>query len=53
MEILQALLEMLRRKGILEWPTETRCDTCSEAASCPAFDTAVIYPCPYYHQEEA
>jgi hypothetical protein len=36
-----------------EWAKETRCDTCSEAAKCPAFDTGVLYPCPYYHQKEA
>ena len=53
MKILQAFLDLLRRKGILEWPIETRCDTCAEAAECPAFHTGVIYPCPYYHQEEA
>ena len=35
-----------------DWPTEKRCHTCTGKANCPAFDTGVIWPCPYYHQEE-
>lgn len=41
-------LDWLRKKGILEWPLETRCHTCMVAAGCPAHDTGVVYPCPYY-----
>lgn len=44
------ILEWLRKKGILEWPIETRCHMCGEGTNCPAYDTGVIYPCPYYHQ---
>lgn len=35
-----------------DWPTEKRCHTCAEAENCPAFDTGVVRPCPYYHQKE-
>lgn len=52
-QILQAFLNLLRRKDILNWPEETRCHTCAEAKDCPAFDTGVIRPCPYYQRKEA
>lgn len=27
---------------------ETRCPECGERESCPAYETGVLYPCPYY-----
>ena len=27
---------------------EDRCPECGERRSCPAYDTGVLYPCPYY-----
>lgn len=50
--MISAFLNLLRKKGILEWPQETRCRICAERKDCPAFDTGVIYPCPYYREEE-
>ena len=32
--------------------TETRCNTCSEREFCPARNTGVSYPCPYYEEEK-
>lgn len=30
---------------------ETRCSSCVKAQDCPAYDTGVIYPCPYYERK--
>lgn len=30
---------------------ETRCRYCHERETCPAFDTGVLYPCPYFKEE--
>ena len=30
---------------------ETRCHSCQERKTCPAFDTGVMYPCPYYKED--
>ena len=27
---------------------EERCPECGERETCPAYDTGVLYPCPYY-----
>ena len=40
--VVKWFLAWLRKKGILEWPIETRCHTCGEGANCPAYDTGVI-----------
>ncbi len=32
-------------------PEETRCRRCQERETCPAFDTGVVYPCPYFKEE--
>lgn len=29
---------------------EDRCHQCTEKDSCPAYDTGVIYPCPYFKE---
>lgn len=31
-------------------PEEHRCDKCKERDICPAYNTGVIYPCPYYKE---
>ncbi len=38
---------------VWDWPREKRCPTCAKGPNCPAFNTGVIRPCPYYHQKEA
>jgi len=30
---------------------EKRCYRCRERETCPAFDTGVLYPCPYFEEE--
>ena len=30
--------------------TENRCHKCTEQKECPAYDTGVIYPCPYFKE---
>lgn len=30
--------------------TENRCHKCTEQKECPAYDTGVIYPCPYFRE---
>ena len=30
---------------------ETRCVKCKKRDLCPAYDTGVIYPCPYYKED--
>lgn len=30
---------------------ETRCCNCQERKVCPAFNTGVAYPCPYYKED--
>lgn len=32
--------------------TENRCPTCQDGRDCPAYNTGVIYPCPYYKKKE-
>lgn len=38
---------------VWDYPKEKRCFTCEERAKCPAFNSGVIRPCPYYRQKEA
>gem|GEM_PF-5712309 len=33
-------------------PQEIRCDSCVEHSVCPAADTGVAYPCPWYVKKE-
>ncbi len=30
---------------------EDRCHFCKDQAACPAFDTGVLYPCPYFEED--
>lgn len=44
----------LAKYGI--YPTKQKehwCGRCKEQAECPAYNTGVIYPCPYYKEEMA
>lgn len=43
------LQSKLRCKQDLE---EDRCHFCRSQATCPAFDTGVLYPCPYFEKED-
>ena len=31
---------------------EYRCKTCKQKTYCPAYDTGVCYPCPYYKEDD-
>ena len=46
---IQELQAKLKFKQDLE---EDRCHFCKERAKCPAFDTGVLYPCPYFKKED-
>lgn len=40
-----------------EWETqhqneEYRCEICKSQDVCPAFDSGVIYPCPYFKEDD-
>lgn len=39
-------------EGACNTSKEKRCPTCIARNSCPAYNTGVIYPCPYYKGEE-
>lgn len=46
----------LARAGIYpinkEQEEEYRCKICKEQGVCPAFETGVIYPCPYFKEDD-
>lgn len=54
------IFDTLKKIGILDQLAEacchtieeTRCHTCKEKRTCPAFDTGPIYPCPDYKEEK-
>lgn len=47
------LIRELQTRPIIKQPRdEDRCHFCQEQATCIAFDTGVIYPCPYFKKEE-
>lgn len=31
---------------------ENRCPICAERSGCPAYETGVAYPCPYYEEKD-
>lgn len=33
-------------------PEERRCGKCKEKGTCPAYNTGVLDPCPYYKEEQ-
>jgi len=47
-EEVQAVWNSLWKK---EHKQETRCRHCHAREACQAFDTGVIYPCPYFEKE--
>ena len=47
-------VEDLKREKLeqLKMPEEFRCCICDQREDCPANDTGVVFPCPYYKEEE-
>ncbi len=44
-------IEALEDFGFTDDEEETRCRRCQEREICPAFETGVLYPCPYFEEE--
>lgn len=34
------------------WGYEERCPMCKERSDCPAYESGVAWPCPYYQKED-
>ena len=46
-------LVLFRSKDRVEYPVEHRCDVCVQRKDCPAYDTGVSYPCPYFQEQSS
>ena len=49
----QLEIKELKKYIHYNWMTEDRCDQCKIQHECPAYNTAVIYPCPHFCEEES
>lgn len=47
-ELRQQILKIQDLQRRQKLPGENRCHFCEHSSDCPAFDTGVIYPCPFY-----
>lgn len=49
----QLEIRELKRLVQKNFPEEPRCKICKAKEKCPAYETGVIYPCPYFNEEDS